>query len=222
MKTLSKYILWLFFFSVPLILFSQGSRWYLQMNGGYLLLNQLEQLGFEPEHPAGLISIEVGKTYQPLSVGVQQTLFQEYGFYRYRIKQSLQTIYAKYSLNQFINALPYGVDPYFMLGVSYTQNRFQTYEQPDQGPLLVSQETVQNPGYTIGGGIQIGSRNLTLGLHYQYTSGRETFSLADFETLPFATGSHLISLNIGYRFTAFSHKRTSRCPRFGGKGMLRF
>lgn len=223
MKTSFKIILSLLFFGLTQVVFTQTSKWYLQAGGGYLFLNQIEQLGFDPKNPAALVYVEAGKTFQPLSIGVQQTLFQHYGFYRYAIKQNLQTIYAKYSLNQLLDIIPYGVDPYIMGGASYVTNRFLSYEENDQGQFtLATREVSKKPTYTIGAGIQVGSRALILGLHYQYSAGIDSFTLADFETLPFVTGTHLLSVNIGIRFVTADSKRGSRCPRFGGKGMLRF
>jgi hypothetical protein len=200
---------------------AQTSKLYLQVGGGYLLYNQLEQVGFDAAGPATMAYAEVGKTFRPLSIGGQQTFLQEYSFFKYRLKQQIQTLYAKYSFNQYLEFLPYGLDPYAMIGASFITNRFQTFDRENPSELI-NQEVISKPGYTFGAGLQAGIHRLIVGFHYQYTPGRDSFTLEDFETLPFATGSHLISLNIGIRLTAPEKSKRSRCPRFGGKGMLRF
>lgn len=223
MKTSFKNLLLFSFLSITVSSIGQNSQWYLQLGGGYFLLNQIEQLGFESKTPAGHLIGEIGKTFQPLSIGVQQSFLQRYSFYRYDIKQRLQTVFAKYSLNHLTDLLPYGLDPYVMVGASFTTNRFITYQENDAGILeRISEERTVKPGYTYGAGIQVGSRKLILGLQYQYTASKDDFTLADFNTLPFATGSHLISLNVGLRIMAPQFGRGSRCPRFGGKGFIRF
>lgn len=221
MKIIPK-ILLILYLSVSTI-YGQTSKWYLQIGGGYLLLDQIEQLGFERQSPSGLLYLEIGKTFQPVSIGIQQSVFQHYRFYRYDIKQQSQSIYAKYSINHLTHLFPYGLDPYVMLGASYLKNRFVTREENDQGVWApVSQELSQKTSFTFGAGIQIGSQKVILGVHYQYTSGNDHFTVSDFETLPFATGSHLVSLNVGLRFLSPHLNRSRRCPRFGGKGMIRF
>jgi hypothetical protein len=223
MKTCIHFIIALFLLGFSILLQGQTSKWFVQVGGGYLAINQIEQLGFDSEGPAILAAVEVGKTFQPLSVGVQQSFFQEYVFYRYGIKQQIQTIYAKYSLNQLTDLLPYGVDPYLMAGAAFTTNRFLTFDNTDPDlPGPEGQEIYKSPGYTVGGGLQIGSRSIIFGMHYQYSPGQNSFTLSDFETLPFATGVHLFSIDMAIRLTAPSMKKHSKCPRFGGKGMLRF
>ena len=221
MKTYNRLFFLAVFFLFTILVTAQTSKFYIQIGGGYLALNQIEQIGFSPEKPALLTYAEIGKTFKPLSIGAQQTFLQEFNFYKYSIKQQLQTLYAKYSFNQYFDWLPYGLDPYLMMGASYITNRFQTFDREDPN-LLVNQEVSTKPGYTFGLGIQAGSHRLIVGAGYQFSPGNESFTLQDFETLPFATAVHMITINIGIRLTAPEISKRRRCPRFGGKGMLRF
>ncbi|NND07929.1 MAG: hypothetical protein HKN87_16240 [Saprospiraceae bacterium] len=201
---------------------AQTSKLYLQVGGSYLLHDQIEQFGFDRQGPSVMGYAEVGMQYKPLSVGAQQTFLQEYSFYRFSIKQQLQTVYAKYSFNQYLNWLPYGLDPYAMVGASIITNRFQTYAEPNRNPQeITDQQVSMNPGYTFGIGLQAGSERLILGLHYQYTPSKEQFTLQDFEELPFSTSAHLITIDVGIRFTVADRNKRSKCPRFGRKGILR-
>ncbi|MDH3243687.1 MAG: hypothetical protein OEM26_03640 [Saprospiraceae bacterium] len=89
--------------SCYLSLGGQTSDWYLQVGSGYMIVEQLNQLGFEKSSPSFTGFAEAGKLHQPVSVGVQSTFRQEYGFYRYAIKQQIRSVYVKYSFNKGYN-----------------------------------------------------------------------------------------------------------------------
>lgn len=222
MKTLIQLLFSLLLMIVATQTEAQSSKLYLQVGGSYLLYDQIEQFGFDRQGPSAMAYAEVGMQFKPLSVGAQQTFLQEYGFYRFAIKQQLQTVYAKYSFNQYLNWLPYGLDPYAMVGASLITNRFQTYAESTRNPQeITDQEVSMKPGYTFGLGLQAGSERLILGLHYQYTPSKDQFTLQDFEELPFRTSAHLITLDVGIRLTVADRNKRNRCPRFGRKGILR-
>ncbi len=223
MKTILRLLCALLFFCTLSASIAQTSRFYLQLGGGYLLMDQVEQLGFDKVGTSILAYAEVGMKFRPLSVGVQHSFYQAYDFYKYSIKQQMKSIYAKYSFNQYLDWLPYGLDPYAMVGASLISSRFQTIDQLDHGAgVVLDQQIISRPGYTFGAGIQAGSRWLVFGIHYQFTPGGDQFVLQDFESRTFATGSHMLSIDIGVRLLTPARRKGSRCPRFGGKGMLHF
>ncbi len=211
--------------SCYLSLGGQTSDWYLQVGGGYMIVEQLNQLGFEKSSPSFTGFAEAGRLHQPLSVGVQSTFRQEHGFYRYAIKQQIRSVYVKYSFNKVIPWMPYGLDPYLMAGASQVKNQFVSYEQQDPAAQIIeSREIKETAGYTFGSGIQVGSRNVVAGLHYQFTPGRDRFYVptGDASELTFETTSHFLEVRLAIRLTAPKLGTTRRCPRFHRKGSIRF
>lgn len=199
----------------------QKSKWYLQLGGGYNLMDRVEQLGFDRTGPSGFMYAEIGRTFRPLSVGVQESAKQSYDFYKYRIHIHSQMVYAKYNFNHMMDWLPVGLDPYVKVGATLLHVSLDTYQEADFAARL-DRSTKMRPAYTFGAGVQIGSRHVVLGMHYEYTPGKDVFDVSDFGSLPFATGVHTMTIDAAIRIFEPSKSRRSKCPRFGGKGIIRF
>ncbi len=119
--------------------------------------------------------------------------------------------------------MPFGLDPYAMVGAGLASKQITTFQKssvPYEIPEM--QEVNREPIYTFGFGVEIGSRNFLLGLHYQYLPGNDKFTSTEGEPLSFATANHLVSASAAFRFVARHAARGIKCPRFGQKGIVRF
>lgn len=202
----------------------QSGDWYVQAGGGYLLIDQISQLGFEKQGPSVVAQFEIGRKFKPLSVGVQMNLASNYTFYKYDLRQHIRTLYAKYSLNALVPWLPYGLDPYLMVGASHLRTELITYQKDAIKERLVEYGEVQDkPMYSIGGGLQVGSHRYIFGLQYLYNPNKNTFSVdAEQDQLPFATSAHFVQATVSIRIHAPKLNGRGKCPRFSRKGIIRF
>jgi hypothetical protein len=133
------------------------------------------------------------------------------------VKDAYQELGLRYNLNHLTYLIPYGVDPYVGAGVmlrntSFTQNALD--QENSTEPLNEYSEQVFT--YKLSGGVKVGNRQVTFGLHYDYLPGGLNVPNPETEALTIYNSMHVFSARVGIRFNKVPGRKI-KCPRFNTK-----
>ena len=133
------------------------------------------------------------------------------------VKDAYQELGLRYNLNHLTYLIPHGVDPYVGAGVMHRTNEFKQYSlNPENSSDLLNAHSQQLVTYKLSGGVKLGNRQFTLGLHYDFLPGGLSVPNPEAEALSIYNSMHVFSVRVGIRFNKVPGRKI-KCPRFNTK-----
>ncbi|GLR17229.1 outer membrane protein [Portibacter lacus] len=134
------------------------------------------------------------------------------------LKESYQELGLRISLNNLSYLIPYGVDPYIGAGLVHKISEFKQYSIDLENPNdLLSSASQTSMNYKLTGGIKFGSRNVIIGLQYDYLPSRFTIPDPENQGLSIYNSQHIFTMRAGIRLSPTFQRNKVRCPSLNKK-----
>jgi hypothetical protein len=193
----------------------KSKSFFLSVEISYTFHDYIKQIEFKKDGHTGGLALMLGHRTIPVYA---EYFYQTPISYRYRnniLKEKYQEIGIRYNMNSLHYLIPHGVDPYIGISLIQKNSQFTQEGVSDPGEILKSySEKSYKPKFSLG--VRMGSKNITLGIQYDYLPSSLSLSSEEAENLTIYNQTHMVSARIGIRLNNLLRNKI-RCPRFNHK-----